>query len=395
VRGTPWAVVALVVGAGIVAAFQVGKVPVALPSLRAELGMGLAAGAWVLSIFNVVGVAVGMIMGAAIAQAGPRRVVLAGLLVMALSGLAGAAAGSAAPLLLSRFFEGVGFLMVIVSAPTLVAALAAPSDVKLAFGLWGAYMPTGQAIVMVLSPGLLAAAGWRGLWVANSALLVLYAAALAWATRHVRLAARPQGGSLWRDLRTVATAPGPLCLAFAFATYSGQYLAVAGFLPTIYIEREGLSTGTAGLLTAGVLAANAVGNLAAGALLHRGMPRWALVAAASATMGLCELGIYAAGVPLALAYGLALAFSCVGGMLPATVLGAAPGFAPAQRLVPVANGLLVQGSNLGQVAGPPTVGALADATGGWSASPMILSSLAFLGVGAAWLLRRIEQRRGG
>ena len=75
-RTTPWGMVALVVGAGVAGAFQVGKVPVALPSLRAELGMSLVAAAWVLSVFNLIGVAVGMMMGAAIARLGPRRIAI-------------------------------------------------------------------------------------------------------------------------------------------------------------------------------------------------------------------------------------------------------------------------------------------------------------------------------
>ena len=46
---TAWPVLALTVGAGVAAAFQVGKVPVALPLLRAELGLDLVTAAWVLS----------------------------------------------------------------------------------------------------------------------------------------------------------------------------------------------------------------------------------------------------------------------------------------------------------------------------------------------------------
>ncbi|MGE0949112.1 MFS transporter, partial [Bordetella pertussis] len=52
-------VVALVVGAGIVSAMQVGKVPAALPELRAALDASLAQASWLLSAFAAIGAALG------------------------------------------------------------------------------------------------------------------------------------------------------------------------------------------------------------------------------------------------------------------------------------------------------------------------------------------------
>ena len=134
---TDWPVVLLVVGAGIVAAFQIGKAPAALPVLRADLNLSLVAAGWVISMFNVIGVALGMLIGAFADRIGHRRVVLAGLGLVAAASLAGAAAQAAFPLLASRFFEGLGFMMVVVAAPNLILRAASPGDLKLAFGAWG------------------------------------------------------------------------------------------------------------------------------------------------------------------------------------------------------------------------------------------------------------------
>jgi MFS family permease len=110
-------------------------------------------------------------------------------------------------------------------------------------------------------------------------------------------------------------------------------------------------------------------------------------------MGLCALGIYTSLLPFALRYGLVLLFSAVGGLLPATVLGWAPSTAPAPHLVPTANGLVVQGSHLGQMIGPPAVAAIAVAAGGWQWSPVVIVAAAALGIGFALLLRRHEGAR--
>src|SRR5882724_9602459 len=106
---TPWPVIALAVAAGMVGACQVGKAAVALPALRADLGMGLGAAGWVLSIFNLIGVFAGMALGAVIGGWGDRRTLLLGLAAIAAAGLLGAAAPGTGMLLAARFVEGIGF----------------------------------------------------------------------------------------------------------------------------------------------------------------------------------------------------------------------------------------------------------------------------------------------
>jgi MFS family permease len=387
---TPWLTVGLAIGAGVVGAFQVGKAAMALPALRADLGIGLAAAGWVLAIFNLIGVATGMAIGALVGRWGDRRAVLAGLVLLAAASLAGAAAPDITVLLATRFVEGMGFLMIIVAAPSLVMRLSRPDDLKLALGIWGAYMPLGQAIMVLAAPLLLVPFGWRGLWIANTLLLVLFAALLARVTARLpRSPSRPLH-SLWRDLRETVTAPGPLLLTAIFGAYSTQYLAVMGFLPTVLIEHEGLGTAAAGALAALAMAMNGVGNVVAGLILQRGVRRWRLIAIASLAMGSASLGIFVADLPIALDYVLYLAFAGFGGMLPASVFGAVPSHAPSRHLVPMTNGLLVQGSNLGQVIGPPTVGALAAAIG-WQWAPLLIVPAALSATFLSLVLRRRDE----
>jgi MFS family permease len=387
---TPWLTVGLAIGAGVVGAFQVGKAAMALPALRADLGIGLAAAGWVLAIFNLIGVAAGMAIGGLVGRWGDRRTVLAGLALLAAASLAGAAAPDIAILLATRFVEGMGFLMVIVAAPSLIMRLTRPDDLKLALGAWGAYMPAGQAIMVLAAPLLLVPFGWRGLWIANTILLVLFAILLARVTSGLPRSPTRPASSLWRDLRDTVTAPGPLLLAAIFGSYSMQYLAVMGFLPTVLIEHEGLGTAAAGALAALAMAMNGVGNVAAGLLLQRGVRRWQLIAAASLAMGAASLGIFAAELPVAVSYVLYLAFAGFGGMLPASVFNAVPSHAPSRHLVPTTNGLLVQGSNLGQVIGPPTVGALAAAIG-WHWAPLLIVPAALSAALLSLVLRRRDE----
>jgi MFS transporter, DHA1 family, inner membrane transport protein len=126
--GSPWPVILLVVGAGVVSACQVGKAPAALAAIRGDLGLDLATASWLLSAFAVVGALFGLAIGLAVDRAGARRMAVAGLLLQGLAGAAGATAGGAPLLLATRVLEGIGFLAVSVAAPSLIVAAAQPGD---------------------------------------------------------------------------------------------------------------------------------------------------------------------------------------------------------------------------------------------------------------------------
>ncbi|HEX2117111.1 MAG TPA: MFS transporter [Alphaproteobacteria bacterium] len=385
--------VLLICGAGVVVAFQIGKAPAALPLVRADLQLSLVMSGWVISMFNVIGTLLGMIIGAMADRLGHRRVILSGLGLVALASLAGSEVGSGALLLATRFFEGLGFMMVVVAAPALIVRATDPGHLKLAFGAWGCYMPAGSALMMAVAPALLAPFGWRGLWIANGVLVAVFAAALALATRKL---ARPRASAppppILRDIGATVTAPGPILLALAFGLYALKYLVVLGFLPTILVESEGLSLTAASGLTAFAIAMNVPGNLVGGMLVHRGVKPWVLLTVASIVLTVCGSALYEPALPLWLRYLLCVVLSLVGGILPSSIFGAAPALAPSPRLVATTNGLIMQGSNLGQSIGPPTAAALAASAGDWHMTPIVLASAGLAGVAVALSLRRLERR---
>src|ERR1041384_8849065 len=101
------------------------KVAPALPAMRAELGLTLVESGLIATTFNIMGMVVGMVAGVVCDRFGHKRLALAGLMVMALGGVAGAAASGFVVLLLSRFLEGIGFVLFAVCAPTLMSASTA------------------------------------------------------------------------------------------------------------------------------------------------------------------------------------------------------------------------------------------------------------------------------
>ncbi|MGO4775863.1 MFS transporter, partial [Lysobacter sp. 2RAB21] len=165
------------------------------------------------------------------------------------------------------------------------------------------------------------------------------------------------------------------------------FYAMLSFLPTLLMQRMQVSAADAGLLSAVAVGSNVIGNLAAGALLRRGAQRWMLIALASAAMGASAVGAFALGLPAPWVFALCVLFSMAGGLLPASTIGGAAQLVPSPALIAVAVGLLMQGSYLGQVIGPPLFGSVVQAAG-WPAASIPVALAALGAIAAAFALRR-------
>ena len=385
----------MIVGAGIATAFQVGKAPPVLPMLRTELNMSLFLAGWVLSAFNILGAFSSAATGAAADWYGHRRMILTALISQAAACFVGSFAESPGLLLATRFVEGFGYIAVAVSAPSLIIRLTAFQDRRVAFGVWGTFMPAGGAMMMMIAPFVAEQVGWRGLWRLNTVLLVVFVVLMAWATpslRPLKKSGRFSAAKMLRDMWTVLKAPGPRLMALCFMTFAMQFLSVMGFLPTMLIEVQGFSPRSAAILTAIGLAMNVPGNLLGGILLQRGVRRWKLIAAASLAMGITGLGIYVEGISFIAQYTLVLSFFLFGGLLPVSVIEGATATSPSPAMIGTSNGILMQGGQVGLLIGPPSVAAFVTHFGGWSSAAWLLAIFAGLGVLVAWKVKVVEER---
>mgnify|MGYP001554394197 CR=1 FL=1 len=389
---TSWAVVLILSGAGVLSALQVGKVPPLIPDIRSELGITLVHAGWVLSIFNIIGLLLGACAGAIADTLGHRNLLVTGLVLQALGSMTGAFTPSFEWLLLTRFIEGMGFLSVIVSTPTLIFQAVNTKDTKVALSIWTCYLPAGACLMMLMIPILLKVFTWRGIWQVNALLILLYIPLIIWVTRKLSRFTTPLAlniSSVLRNVMTTLCAPGPLLLMLLFFTYALQWLAVMGFLPTLLLEHHQFSKHSASALTGIVVGCNIIGNLAGGWLLNRGFRRWVLMAAASGVMGASALCIYSPDSGLLVNYGGCLLFSTIGGLIPASALGAAPIFAPNQNLVSTTVGMIIQGGQSGQVFGPTLLAWIVSTTGTWASGGGFLAAVAGFGIAFSVLISRL------
>jgi cyanate permease len=390
------------VAGGVAVGMNVGKVPMALAALRQEFGLSLVQAGTVSSTLSTLAVLFAVGVGMLTGRVGALRMALGGLLLSALASLAGLMVHGYAPLIASRVLEGAGFLAMAVAGPGLVSAAAAPADRRFAIGVWATFMPAGAGLAMLLSPPLLGAVGWRGLWALVAAVLAT-AAAATWLQRRQFASDRTAalaGRSAGATGPAIALLRQPLAwlLALAFGCWAIQHFSLIVWLPTFLKEQRGMAAGPVAALTALMLLVNVPGNLIGGALVQRGLPRGRLIAAAHAATGVCALGLLHDGFSDGLRYGLCLALSFIGGLIPAAVMSSSTVLARQPSQIGVLQGLIMQGSQLGQFVGTPAIAAVVAATGQWGSARWVTGSVAVIGLLlglAAWTAEQRLVRRPG
>lgn len=387
----------IIIMAGVCAALHVGKLPPALPVLHDTLGISLVQAGFLLSAVQIASMTLGLAAGLSADTLGLRRSMLVGLAVLSMASVLGGFVAHAEGLLLLRVLEGLGFLLVVMPAPALIRRTVDAAHLSARMGWWGTYMPTGSALALLLGPWVIAGLNWSAWWWCLGAMAALAFVAVWWcvpdesefvhalATSHA-----PNDFQKWpQRLALTLRSPGPWLVALTFAVYSSQWLAVVGFLPTVYAQL-GLSAGVAGVLSACVALANVSGNILSGRLLQRGWLPQRLLWTGFAGMALGAMGAYAVwqgeGLPMPLRFVCVVMFSAVGGLIPGTLFSCALRLAPSEGTVSTTVGYMQQWSAFGQFAGPPLVAWVAAGVGGWQWTWAVAVTLCAVG---AWLAARV------
>lgn len=399
----------ITIGAGIIAALNTGKLPPALGMLRDEFSLTLVQVSWLVSLLLLGSSLLGIAGGSIADRFGHRRVMISGLLILGVAGLTGAVAHDPQVVFVSRAVESIGFILTVLPGPALLRRAVPPARLSVWLSGWGTYMPLGTGTALALGPWLIESAGWRPLWITVALLSLAWAWVIARAhpamngssamTGPPTTAEAPaipdpaavvQGPSLWQLAMTTLRAPGPWLLMLCFMFYAAQFLGIFSFLPTIYRE-AGIDLRTGGALTALGVLINVIGNLSAGRLLERGMPRGQLVIVTAFTMALMAWIAFGTASPFWLRYGAVLLLSMVGGLIPGALFASAPAYAPDPRSVSTTVGWMQQGSGIGQLLVPPLIAALAQATGSWQYTWVITGLCSVIVVLTGLGMRRLDR----
>jgi len=372
--------------AGCVAAFQIGKTFASLTLIIDELSLSLVQAGLILSLFSLIAAIAGAGFGLLSDRIGHMRMALTGLALSAAGSFLGALVSSIELLLLSRLLEGFGFILAIVALPSLISRSASDSDRPLAMGLWGAFMPAGIGLSMIITPLLVDWHGWRGLWNDVGIMLLLWAVVLYLGFRRspaqpgIRLNTAEFIGSILRL--------GPLLVVAGFICYSSLYQSLNAFLPTMLVTDYDIVLAEAARFGAFVVVGNIIGNVAAGWLISRGFIPWKLLTTSFLAMGLFASLVFSTATDPALKIIAGFLFSAFGGMFPGTAFVLAARYSPSPSQMALMAGFMLQGAGIGQTIGPLMVSSVVEYFSDWNTANLVVVAMAGIGLSCALLLRR-------
>jgi MFS family permease len=372
--------------AGCIAAFQIGKTFASLTLIIDELGLSLVQAGLILSLFSLIAAIAGAGFGLLSDRIGHLRMALTGLALSAAGSFLGALVSNIEFLLLSRLLEGFGFILAIVALPSLISRSASDRQRPLAMGLWGAFMPAGIGLSMIITPILVDWHGWRGLWNDVGFMLLLWGVVLYLGFRRspvhpgIKLNSVEFIGSILRL--------GPLLVVSGFVCYSSLYQSLTAFLPTMLVTDYDVALAQAARFGAFVVVGNIIGNVGAGWLISRGFMPWKLLTASFIAMGLCASLVFTTATDPAFKIVAGFLFSAFGGMFPGTAFVLAARYSPSPSQMALMAGFMLQGAGIGQTIGPLMVSSIVEYSADWNMANLVVIAMAGIGLTCALLLRR-------
>ena len=383
---THWSRVWVAFLAGCVAAFQLGKTFASLTLIIDELSLSLVQAGLILSLFSLIAAFAGAGFGLLSDRIGHVRMALTGLAVSAGGAFLGAMAPDIEVLLLSRLIEGLGFILAIVALPSLISRSASDRDRPLAMGLWGAFMPAGIGLSMIITPVLIDWHGWRGLWNDIGFIMLAWGAILALTFRGAPTRAGIQLSTA--DFISNTLRIGPLLVVAGFVCYSSLYQSLTAFLPTILVTDYSVPFAQAARFGAIVVVGNIIGNISAGWLIGRGFKPWKLLTVSFVTMGLCAMLVFATFSEPSIKIVAGFLFSAFGGMFPGTAFVLAARYSPSPSHMALMAGFMLQGAGIGQTIGPMMVSSVVEFSADWNSANLVVVAMASIGLTCALLLRK-------
>lgn len=382
--------VAIAISGGLIAAFHMGKIPGALPQLGIYFSLSLPESGLIVSSFSLLAASLGLALGVIAARAGLYRAGITGLVAVATGSALGAISPTFGLFLASRLLEGLGFALVAITMPGIIAHVCKPHYRAIAMGVWGAFIPAAMSIMLFASPWILKQHHWQGMWWILAFVSLLWGIVFAVNFHRTALPITSSFPPL-KTVRSMCTGE-PLLVTCAFVCYSALFAAVTAFLPTYWIAHHQMDLGQASRLASIAVTGNIAGNILAGILVQRGLILRQLLVMALTVGGICAAVIFSGWLDASLEFIAAVGFTLFSGMLPGAVFASLSDIVPNPKDTPLFVGMIFQGAGIGQVIGPIGLSAAVNFGGGWIYAGVMIIFIALTGI---FLGLKIRVRRTG
>ncbi|MDR3253996.1 MAG: MFS transporter [Synergistaceae bacterium] len=347
------------------------KVPIVMGILAQE--MSLADPAILMSVFTFVGIIFAVPAALIINKFGPKTMCMAACILVGLGAIMGSLSGSANMLIFSRAIEGLGYILISVAAPVVIATSIAPCDIGVGMGIWAIWMPAGQIVAFNLTQALIGSITWKNIWMIYAVITIALSFVLVFTIK------KPQGSYASAPTEEKETgAIGKLlgnknflCAVLSFMVFNYLLIQLTTFIPSFAAEK-GIMEPTEAAFAGTVVM---ICTLASSPILGRvgdkfGRKKIYVIALIAAGLGTAiafsgsRFGVYAGSV----IYGL------IGMAAPGTVLAAISDIV-GPKLNSLATGFTFIGVNGGQFLATVVFAPLLKAAGGNYTSAIMMSAV--------------------
>jgi predicted MFS family arabinose efflux permease len=371
-RRQAWTIALVVFFAGIALALVQNKVAPCILTLVDDFGIDMATAGLLSSLFSLVGIVISLPAAIILNRIGPKLGGVVALACAIVGSLLGVFAQEAGALMASRVIEGMGVGIISIIGPSLVSMWFPHEKRGLPMSIWGSYQMAAQATMFFLGGVLTVNFGWQGMWWFA---LIICVAALA---LYIPIIKSPRPEESFADVESsdVSIAEGMRSASTWFLALATMLFCVAcfGFVTWIapcWSETFGWDIDRANMWVGYFSLAGVIMAVIVGALLNRIKNRKRFGMVALFVYGaIAVVGIYLQTPSFILLF--VIAYSFFDAAVPCIIWTLTPQTVKKPELVGVALGIVSLGLNVGILAGPPLIGAVAEAFGWQAASwPML------------------------
>ena len=246
------------------------KIPTIMGDIMTSFGIDAGTASWLMSIFTFVGIIVAVPTGFLVKKFGPKKLILAAVVINVAAALVGAFTTSVEVLLVTRAFEGVSLVFVIASSPLIIQACVDPSKNGTATGIYMLGGMLGATFAGILTPTLYYSVGYVGLWVGYAILTAIGGVVFALYVKLPELPAAPADGASqassgdWK----VFFKPNTWLFFIPFAVFQMVLLTILSYAPTA-LQQQGMSPTLSGVVSTLPMLLAVISSVAFGAISDR------------------------------------------------------------------------------------------------------------------------------
>lgn len=367
--------ICILYGLGLTASMQVGLIGPIAPDLRAGFGLSQAEFGLVASLITAAGALTAIPAGVWAARAGLRTSLILGCVMMIIGATIFATADVAVMLYVGRLVTSIGYLLIVVGAPSWMAGFDNPKLVAMAMSIWGTFIPVGIAMGNWVSAAMVVWLDWRMAVAACTLPVVILLPLMAAMTPPAPSTTRK---SILIGVMGVLKSRAALKVSLTFAAFAGATSAALAFMPAMLADNLDIGIApAAGIIGTTAIVGNIVGSIGAGMALGRNIAGRAILMLFLPLMALAIATLFISTyVPLSIA--VLIVFNISQGAVAGTCFALLPGIAKGGLSMPALQGMLAQFAEIFVVIVPPITGAMIDHNG-WSGAAGVLAGCYFVG----------------